>query len=133
MINRFRSYVGANTDDDLEARLQIRVVNMGVRIRDLIDETDVASAYAIQEKLTADRLASGVMIVGRKIGLTNPAVQAQLGVDRPDFGVLFDDMGAVVDRESRSHAQHAPEPQRAEHDAAEIWENVRSVTMADRV
>ncbi len=44
--------------------------------------------------------------------------------------VLFDDTGAVVDRESRSHSQHAPEPQRAEHDAAEIWENVRSVTGA---
>ena len=44
--------------------------------------------------------------------------------------VLFDDTGAVVDRESRSHAQHAPEPQRVEHDAAEIWENVRSVTGA---
>lgn len=62
-------------------------------IRELIDETDVASAYAIQEKLTAARLASGAVIVGRKIGLTNPAVQAQLGVDQPDFGVLFDDMG----------------------------------------
>lgn len=44
--------------------------------------------------------------------------------------VLFDDTGAVVDRESRPHAQHAPEPQRVEHDAAEIWENVRSVTGA---
>jgi 2-keto-4-pentenoate hydratase len=62
-------------------------------IRELIDETDVASAYAIQEKLTAARLATGATIIGRKIGLTNPAVQAQLGVDQPDFGVLFDDMG----------------------------------------
>ncbi len=62
-------------------------------VRDLIGEADVEAAYAVQERLTAARLAAGATIVGRKIGLTSPAVQAQIGVDQPDFGVLFDDMG----------------------------------------
>lgn len=61
-------------------------------VRDLIDRDDVDSAYAVQREITARRVASGGRIVGRKIGLTSEAVQKQLGVDRPDFGVLFDDM-----------------------------------------
>lgn len=62
-------------------------------VRELIGEADVDAAYAVQERLTAARLAAGATIVGRKIGLTSKAVQAQIGVDQPDFGVLFDDMG----------------------------------------
>ena len=51
---------------------------------------DVVSAYGVQEINTMRRLAAGERIVGRKIGLTSPAVQAQLGVDEPDYGMLFD-------------------------------------------
>lgn len=51
---------------------------------------DVASAYSVQEVNTRQRLAAGQRIVGRKIGLTSPAVQAQLGVGEPDYGMLFD-------------------------------------------
>jgi 2-keto-4-pentenoate hydratase len=62
---------------------------------------DVRSGYAVQRLLTALSLESGRRIVGHKIGLTNPRVQAQLRVDQPDFGVLFDDMvvpdGGMVD------------------------------------
>ncbi|MGL5827370.1 MAG: 2-keto-4-pentenoate hydratase [Nocardioides sp.] len=62
-------------------------------IRDLIGAGDQASAYAIQRKIIAANVADGARIAGRKIGLTNPAVQAQLGVDQPDYGVLFHDQG----------------------------------------
>ena len=61
-------------------------------IRDLIDPLDLNGAYAIQERNTIVRLASGGEIVGRKIGLTAKAVQAQLGVDQPDFGIMYADM-----------------------------------------
>lgn len=61
-------------------------------VRDLFGADDIAAAYAVQELLTAERIAAGAEVVGRKIGLTSPAVQRQIGVDQPDFGVLFDDM-----------------------------------------
>ncbi|GAA3167604.1 MULTISPECIES: 2-keto-4-pentenoate hydratase [Streptomyces] len=61
-------------------------------VRDLIGRDDLAAAYAVQAELTARRLARGAHITGRKIGLTSASVQRQLGVDRPDFGVLLDDM-----------------------------------------
>jgi 2-keto-4-pentenoate hydratase len=66
-------------------------------VRDLLGSTDVALAYEVQQTLTVQRVAEGARIVGRKIGLTSPAVQAQIGVDRPDFGVLFDNMARPSD------------------------------------
>lgn len=61
-------------------------------VRHLFDDGDIDSGYAVQELLTLCRLREGARVVGRKIGLTAPAVQRQLGVDQPDFGVLFHDM-----------------------------------------
>ncbi|WP_067671939.1 2-keto-4-pentenoate hydratase [Nocardia miyunensis] len=61
-------------------------------IRDLIGPDDVATAYRIQEAFNGLRVAGKVNVVGRKIGATSEAVQTQLGVHQPDFGVLFADM-----------------------------------------
>jgi len=65
-------------------------------LRDGLDPVDVDGAYAVQTINTRFWEAQGRRMVGRKAGLTAKAVQAQLGVDQPDFGVLFDDM-AIAD------------------------------------
>jgi 2-keto-4-pentenoate hydratase len=67
-------------------------------VRDLLPEGDVAAAYRVQETNTRRALAAGRRLVGRKIGLTAKVVQQQLGVDEPDFGMLFADM-ALADGE----------------------------------
>jgi 2-keto-4-pentenoate hydratase len=65
-------------------------------LRDGLEPTDVDGAYAVQSINTGYWIDQGRRVIGRKIGLTAEAVQKQLGVDRPDFGVLFDDM-LIVD------------------------------------
>jgi len=57
-------------------------------------------AYRVSEHILASRVAAGKMLVGRKIGLTNKAVQKIFGIEEPDFGHLTDEMqfpnGAMV-------------------------------------
>jgi 2-keto-4-pentenoate hydratase len=61
-------------------------------LRDDVAAGDSDTAYAIQSANTEHWTAAGRKIVGHKIGLTAKAVQTQLGVDQPDYGVLFEDM-----------------------------------------
>src|SRR6478735_11379202 len=76
----------ARLRDSAESRTPCRPV------RDLIGRADLAAAYAVQSVNIEARIRGGARVVGRKIGLTSPAVQQQLGVDQPDFGWLLDDM-----------------------------------------
>lgn len=62
------------------------------RISETFGITSLDDAYAVQEINTRRALTEGRRLAGRKIGLTSKAVQQQLGVDQPDFGMLFADM-----------------------------------------
>ncbi|GAA4730968.1 fumarylacetoacetate hydrolase family protein [Nocardioides endophyticus] len=61
-------------------------------VRAVVGTEDLSTAYAVQRELIDRALAGGDRLVGRKVGLTAPAVQAQLGVDQPDFGALLASM-----------------------------------------
>lgn len=60
-------------------------------VRDLLPDGTIDDAYRIAQRVV-ELSRPDVRRVGRKIGLTSPAVQQQMGVDTPDFGVLLADM-----------------------------------------
>ena len=60
-------------------------------------DLDLADAYRIQALQIGSWERAGRRVVGRKIGLTSPAMQRQMGVTQPDYGVLRDDM-VLADR-----------------------------------
>jgi 2-keto-4-pentenoate hydratase len=53
-------------------------------------ELTTVQAYALQEEIARLREERGEKIIGYKIGCTSRVIQAQLGVNEPIFGRLFD-------------------------------------------
>jgi len=53
---------------------------------------DVKDAYAVMEALIAKKEDVGQKVVGYKLGYTSKAMQQQMGVDDPIYGLLFDYM-----------------------------------------
>lgn len=73
-----------------EARAERRAIG---RISEAHAIAGLDAAYQVAEINTRIRLTEpGRRVIGLKVGLTSKAVQQQLGVDQPDFGILFDDM-----------------------------------------
>lgn len=62
------------------------------RVSETFGIQGLEAAYAVAEENTRAALAAGRRMAGMKVGLTSRAVQQQLGVDQPDFGILFTDM-----------------------------------------
>ncbi|MBP2320417.1 2-keto-4-pentenoate hydratase [Kibdelosporangium banguiense] len=92
------SVAGLAAVRDAAHRLQV-AAETGIAcapVRDLIGD-DPALAYAVQAVGIARHVSRGARITGRKVGLTSEAVQRQLGVDQPDFGVLLDSMAVAAD------------------------------------
>jgi 2-oxopent-4-enoate hydratase len=52
----------------------------------------VTDAYKVQQLNVARKIRAGGVVAGQKVGLTAVVMQQQLGVDEPDYGVLFADM-----------------------------------------
>tara|TARA_R110001583_G_scaffold77167_1_gene210323 strand:- start:1631 stop:2407 length:777 start_codon:yes stop_codon:yes gene_type:complete len=85
----------AIADELLTARLDCQpVAPITARYHGL----SVEDAYAIQTLISEQRLLRGERIVGYKVGLTSVAVQQQLGVSEPDFGLVFASMEVRKDQ-----------------------------------
>ena len=88
------------SNHELAAQRLIDAASSGVPcepILGLLPGSTIDDGYIVQQRVI-ELTRDGHRRVGRKIGLTSPAVQQQMGVDTPDFGVLFADM-AVGDAE----------------------------------
>lgn len=98
-------------------------------------DMDIDDAYAIQRIQVEDWVKAGRTVAGHKIGLTSQAMQEQLGVDQPDYGVLLDDFFYPENTEIAAEGFVAPkvEPEVAfllKHDLAGPHLNAATVIAA---
>lgn len=85
----------ANTSIEQIASILLHAKTSGIPclpIRDLLPTGSITEAYQVQAIGIENLISQGEQITGKKIGLTNPAVQQQLGVNEPDFGSLVSSM-----------------------------------------
>lgn len=85
---------GTSTAIEAAAERLIDAARTGVPcppVRELVPDGTIDDGYAVQQLVIARTDHAERRTVGRKIGLTSEAVQRQMGVTTPDFGVLFGD------------------------------------------
>ena len=105
---------GPGGDHD-PARGQAALLHRAHLAGELLDAAEHAvaatmdQAYAVQEQLTALRLAQGRRVIGHKLGYTSAAMRAQMGVAEPNSGPLFDDM--LLDGTASGFVQPRVEPE----------------------
>ncbi|MET0267208.1 MAG: fumarylacetoacetate hydrolase family protein [Duganella sp.] len=83
------SHLQAAADALWQARAEKLTV---ARVSETFGIASAADAYAVSALNIARAVQQGARVSGKKIGLTSLAVQQQLGVDQPDYGVLLADM-----------------------------------------
>ena len=85
----------------------------GVPLTELYPQLGLEDAYRIQLEYIALREAEGARVVGHKVGCTNKLLQAQFGINQPDYGHILDAMvlsdGAKVSAASLIKPRIEPE------------------------
>jgi 2-oxo-3-hexenedioate decarboxylase len=103
------------TDPDTRADILERAATEVRAVAQLPPENslDVETAYQVQERLVARRLARGERLVGLKLGLTSEAKMKQVGVREVILGRLTDAMrhepGSSIDLRRLIHPRVEPE------------------------
>lgn len=101
--------------DQLRKAHQIGVA--GKPIRDLVDDEDINTAYMVQEYNDKQWQAQSRRLVGRKLALTNKAVQKQFGISQACHGSIYADM---VLTDGAEITQRALSDQRVETEIAVV-------------